>query len=93
MEADGRVMVKLLHQRLETVIYPLWPGSRDLRRRAVSEEDPSELSTSRLTDGTNSNRDSLLCILEKSYSGPNNELQHLPSHSNHLLTSFTNSDE
>lgn len=78
-EADGRITVELLHHRLEMVIYPLWPGLRDHRRHTVSQDDPSELSASHLTDGTNSSRCSLPCILEKSYSGPDNEGQHLPS--------------
>lgn len=64
-EAGGGVMVKQLHQRLEMVIYPLWPGLGDHRRHGFYEKDPSELSTRHLTDGINSNRDSLLCILEK----------------------------
>lgn len=92
-EADGRITVELLHHRLEMVIYPLWPGLRDHRRHTVPQYDPSELSTSHLTDGTNSSRCSLPCILEKSYSGPDNEGQHLPSLSSRLLTSYSNSDE
>lgn len=58
------------------------------RETTVPKEDPTELSTSRLTDGTNSNRDSLPYIVgKKSHSGTDNE-QHLPSHSQQLLTSF-----
>lgn len=63
-EANGWVMVKWLHQRLEMVIYPLWPGSREHGGQAVSDEDLFELS-SRQTDGTNGNKDCFPCILEK----------------------------
>lgn len=58
METDGRVTGKLLHQRLEMVMYPLWADPRDHRRHVVSKEDHSELPTSRLTYGTYSSGDS-----------------------------------